>query len=79
MAQKALGEYLRNIRDSRRRQGRMYPLTYHAHLETARAHDEGCVEQHLEQVRDGVNRQRIRRSDGTRCLVVSEKKRSDEG
>ena len=32
MAQKALSEYLRNIRDPRRRQGRMYPLTSIAHL-----------------------------------------------
>jgi hypothetical protein len=29
---KALSEYLRDIRDPRRRQGRMYPLTHHAHL-----------------------------------------------
>jgi hypothetical protein len=82
MTQKALSEYLRGIRDPRRRQGRMYPLTsILTMLILAAVNGESSLrgmyrwaEQHWEQIRDGVNGRRVRRSMGrygTRCLVVS--------
>jgi len=64
--------YLRDIRDPRRRQGRMYPLTsILTMLILAAVNGESSLrgmwkwaEQHWEQIRDGISGQRSHRSMG---------------
>jgi hypothetical protein len=80
MTQKALSEYLRDICDPRRRQGRMYLLTSILTIFIlAAVNGESSLrgmcrraEQHWEQIREGVSGQRDRQSMGrygTRCPV----------
>jgi hypothetical protein len=71
---KALSSYLRDIRDPRRRQGRIYPLaSILTMLTLAAVNGESTlrgmwkwVEQHWEQIRDRLSGQKVRHSMG-RC------------
>ena len=69
---KALSSYLRDIRDPRRRQGRIYPLaSILTMLTLAAVNGESTlrgmwkwVEQHWEQILDRLSGQRVRHSMG---------------